>query len=85
MMMNNNTEFKSLFDFLGKAAGRELGLEVAKAALTEGILVTTKNVSNRQYKGEIKMYPVYWLEEYFDTGSTPSTKILYNEPDDLLL
>lgn len=83
--MNSNMEFKSLFDFLGKAAGRELGLEVAKAALTEGILVQTKNVSNRQYKGEIKMYPVYWLEEYFDIGSTPSTKILYNEPDDLLL
>lgn len=83
-MMSSNMEFKSLFDFLGKAAGRELGLEVAKAALTEGILVTTKNVSNRQYKGEIKMYPVYWLEAYFDTGATPSTKILYNEPDDLL-
>lgn len=78
-------EFKSLYDFLGKAAGRELGLEVAKAALRDGILVQTKNVSNRQYKGEIKMYPVYWLEEYFDTGFTPSTKILYNEPDDLLL
>ena len=83
--MNSNMEFKSLYDFLGKAAGRELGLEVAKAALRDGILVQTKNVSNRQYKGEIKMYPVYWLEEYFDTGSTPSTKILYNEPDDLLL
>ena len=78
-------EFKSLYDFLGKAAGRELGLEVAKAALRDRILVQTKNVSNRQYKGEIKMYPVYWLEEYFDTRSTPSTKILYNEPDDLLI
>ena len=28
-------EFKSLYDFLGKAAGRELGLEVAKAALRD--------------------------------------------------
>lgn len=83
--MSNNTEFKSLYDFLGKAAGRELGLEVAKAALVEGIVVQTKNVSNRQYKGEIKMYPVYWLEAYFDTEIAVSTKILYNEPDDLLI
>ena len=81
--MNNNTEFKSLYDFLGKAAGRELGLEVAKAALIEGIPVQVKNVSNRQYKGEIKMYPVYWLEEYFDTGAKSPTEILYNEPDEL--
>ena len=81
--MSNKTEYKSLFDFLGKAAGRELGLEVAKAALRDGILVQTKNVSNRQYKGEIKMYPVYWLEGYFGTGAKSNIEILYDEPDDL--
>jgi hypothetical protein len=81
--MSNKIEYKSLFDFLGKAAGPELGKEVAKAAIVEGIPTQSKNVSNKQYKGEIKMYPTFWLEEYFDTGAKSSTEILYNEPDDL--
>ena len=81
--MSNKTEYKSLFDFLGKAAGRELGLEVAKAALRDRILVQTKNVSNKQYKGEIKMYPIFWLEGYFGTSAKSNIEILYDEPDDL--
>lgn len=81
--MSNKIEYKSLFDFLGKAAGPQLGKEVAKAAIIEGIPTQSKNVSNKQYKGEIKMYPVFWLEQYFDTGAKSDTEILYNEPDDL--
>ena len=81
--MSNKIEYKSLFDFLGKAAGPELGKEVAKAAIVEGIPTQSKNVSNKQYKGEIKMYPVYWLEGYFGTGAKSNIEILYDEPDDL--
>lgn len=81
--MSNKIEYKSLFDFLGKAAGPQLGKEVAKAAALEGIPTQIKNVSNKQYKGEIKMYPIFWLEQYFDTGAKSDTEILYNEPDDL--
>lgn len=81
--MSNKIEYKSLFDFLGKAAGPQLGKEVAKAAALEGIPTQIKNVSNKQYKGEIKMYPIFWLEQYFDTGAKSDTEILYNEPDGL--
>ena len=82
--MSNKIEYKSLFDFLGKAAGPQLGKEVAKAAALEGIPTQVKNVTNKQYKGEIKMYPIFWLEQYFGTEATSDTEILYNEPDDLL-
>lgn len=81
--MSNKIEYKSLFDFLGKAAGPQLGKEVAKAAIIEGIPTQSKNVSNKQYKGEIKMYPIFWLEGYFGTSAKSNIEILYDEPDDL--
>ena len=55
----------SLYDYLGKAAGRELGTQVYKAAFSQKIKVTEKHVSNPAYSGKILMYPKSFLDEYF--------------------
>ena len=58
-------EMLSLYDYLGKAAGRDLGNQVYKAASSQKIKVTEKQVSNPVYKGKILMYPKNWLDQYF--------------------
>lgn len=60
-----NLEFMSLYDYLGKAAGPELGQEVAQAAVREKVSITTKEVATRTYTGTILMYPRPWLEKFF--------------------
>jgi hypothetical protein len=55
----------SLFDYLGHAAGKELGKEVAEVAASMGIPIKTKQVSNPSYSGTICMYPETFLELYF--------------------
>jgi len=58
-------EMLSLYDYLGRAAGPDLGEEVAKAATAEKIKISAKYVSNPKYSGEILMYPKKWLDKYF--------------------
>ena len=58
-------KYLSLYDYLGKAAGDELGLEVSMAAKQAGIKIGKKQVSNPKYTGEIQMYPKEFLEAYF--------------------
>ena len=55
----------SLYDYLGKAAGRDLGNQVYKAASAQKIKVTEKHVSNPVYSGKILMYPKSFLDSYF--------------------
>ena len=55
----------SLYDYLGKAAGKDLGNQVYKAASTQKIRVTEKQVSNPVYKGKVLMYPKSFLDSYF--------------------
>ena len=59
-------EMLSLYDYLGKAAGRELGKDVFAAATAKKIVTTIKQVSNPVYKGKIVMYPKSFLNEYFN-------------------
>lgn len=56
---------KSLYEYLGHAAGSKLGIEVAAAARAEGIIATTQVVSNPTYSGVIYVYPVSFLNRYF--------------------
>ena len=59
-------EMLSLYDYLGKAAGPELGKEVFVAAVAKKVNTVTKQVSNPVYKGKIVMYPKSFLNEYFN-------------------
>ena len=58
-------EMLSLYDYLGKAAGRDLGTQVYKAAHAQKIKITEKQVSNPAYSGKILMYPKSFLDSYF--------------------
>ncbi len=59
-------EYMSLYDYLGKAAGGELGKQVAEAAMRDGIKLQTRQVSNPKYDGAIMLYPSDWLANYFN-------------------
>jgi len=58
-------EMKSLYEYLGKAAGSELGKQVATAAGKAKVKITSHYVETPKYKGEILKYPVEFLNEYF--------------------
>ena len=59
----------SLYDYLGKAAGRELGKQVAELAASMGVKTQVKSVTNPKYSGEVYMYPETFLELYFKNNN----------------
>jgi hypothetical protein len=63
-------EMMSLYDFLGRAAGGELGKQVAEAAAQAKVGFETKEVTNPRYTGKVMMYPKSFLDQYFDVDQT---------------
>ena len=59
----------SLYDYLGRAAGPELGKRVAAAAAAKNITFGSRHVENKTYNGEVLLYPKSFLDEYFGGGS----------------
>jgi hypothetical protein len=57
----------SLYDYLGYAAGSELGKRVASYAKIKHITPEKRFVSNPKYTGEVLLYPKEFLNEYFET------------------
>ena len=55
----------SLFDYLGYAAGKELGEQVARYAKIRKAKCDTRYVSNPKYTGDVMMYEREFLDEYF--------------------
>ena len=70
MIYNMEEEMMSLYDYLGRAAGGELGKQVAEAAAQAKVGFETKEVSNPKYKGLIMMYPKNFLDQYFNNDQT---------------
>ena len=46
----------SLYDYLGYAAGSELGKEVAETAVKLRETIRTREISNTRYKGVVHLY-----------------------------
>ena len=65
---NKNMEMVSLYDYLGRAAGPELGKQVATAAAKAGVKHEIREVSNIKYTGPIMLYPRSFLDLYFKGG-----------------
>ncbi len=65
-------QYKSLFEFLGRAAGPELGKQVAKAAIEQKIKMQEQQVNSKNYIGKVITYPVSFLETYFNGIQTQS-------------
>ena len=63
----------SLYDYLGHAAGPELGQQVAKAAAIAKIKHEIREVSNSKYSGPIMLYPKSFLDSFFSGGLNEST------------
>ena len=55
----------SLYDYLGYAAGSELGKEVATAATKAKEKIGKRFITNTRYKGEVMLYRREFLKEYF--------------------
>jgi hypothetical protein len=71
-------EYKSLYDYLGRAAGGELGKRVAEAATRDKVQIQTRQVSNPKYNGTIMTYPASWLESYFSkVENTNKNQLLF--------
>ena len=58
----------SLYDYLGRAAGPDLGKQVAIAAAKAGVKHEIREVSNSKYTGPIMLYPKSFLDLYFKGG-----------------
>jgi len=58
-------QYLSLFDYLKKPAGPDLGKKVAEFAKQAKVRSQTKEVSNPKYTGKILMYPKSFLDLYF--------------------
>jgi len=55
----------SLYEYLGRAAGSELGKEVAEVAVRLRETIQEQEISNPKYTGKIKLYRREFLDEYF--------------------
>ncbi len=70
--MKNKKEYtgpyQSLYDYLGHAAGGELGQKIAYEAAKYKVTIQTKTIENPRYKGVIQMYPNDFLHECVDKG-----------------
>jgi hypothetical protein len=66
----------SLFDYLGRAAGSKLGLEVATYARQQNSKVEIRQVSNPKYAGPINLFTENLLEAFFNN---PNYRKIINE------
>jgi hypothetical protein len=60
-------QLMSLYDYLGKAAGPELGKQVYEYASEKKLthLVKNRNIKNPKFKGKVLLYPKSLLDIYF--------------------
>jgi hypothetical protein len=68
--MLNQTELISLYDYLGTAAGKELGGKVYQFAVIMGARTGSKTVSHSPSpQGRIMTYERRFLDQFFDVQS----------------
>jgi hypothetical protein len=63
--MEKETKFVSLFDYLGYAAGGDLGKAVYAKAKETKQPVQQKDVSVKSFTGKVLLYTEAFLDEYF--------------------
>jgi hypothetical protein len=61
-------DYLSLYDYLGHAAGGELGRKIAYEAAKCKVNIQNKKINNPTYTGRIQMYPKDFLSECVDKG-----------------
>ena len=73
LIKTDNMNMMSLYDYLGHAAGPELGKQVASAAARAGVKGSMREVSNPIYKGPVMLYPKSFLDNFFGGGLNENT------------
>ena len=79
--MSETVTYKSLYEYLGHAAGSNLGKEVYAAAVVAGVRPDSHEVDTPKYTGVILKYPVDFLDKYFNPTIELTTQD--TEDDDL--
>ena len=69
----------SLFDYLGRAAGSKLGLEVATYARQQKSPIEIRQVSNPRYSGPINLYNEGLLDAFFNN---PNYRMVIKEDEE---
>ena len=64
----------SLYDYLGKPAGSDLGKKVYLAARAKGANFSQREVSNKAYTGMVMLHPKSFLKEYFHSENDTQSK-----------
>jgi hypothetical protein len=63
---NNDLPYMmSLYDYLGRAAGPELGKEVCEVAVALKETIHEREISNPKYTGNVHLYRREFLDEFF--------------------
>ena len=60
-----NSNMMSLYNYLGRAAGSELGKKVHEAAVRLKEPIQTRQIDTKVYKGTVCLYRREFLREYF--------------------
>ena len=68
LIKTENMNMISLYDYLGHAAGPDLGKKVASAAARAGVKHEIREVNHKGWKGPIMLYPRTFLDLYFRGG-----------------
>ena len=55
----------SLYDYLGHAAGQELGKQVCDTAVALKETIKEREIENPKYTGKVHLYRREFLDEYF--------------------
>jgi len=71
--IDDSMTMTSLYDYLGHAAGSELGQQVATAARKAGVKHEIREIKNPKYSGPVMLYPRAFLDLYFRNGLNEGT------------
>ena len=64
-VMEQKPYMMSLYDYLGRAAGKQLGLEVHTVAIKLRETIQERYVENPVYTGTVHLYRREFLDDYF--------------------
>ena len=81
--MEKNQEFLSLYDYLGRAAGGELGKAGHAVAKKENQPIEARNVETIKYKGTVLLYTREFLDKYFNKSTTDYNNTLQDDEFEL--
>ncbi len=83
MQTKNGIEYYSLYEYLGYAAGMELGGKVRNAAKRKNQPTVTQYVEQGDYKGNVFCYTEEFLDKYFNKQMEENFSPEPDEFDDL--